>query len=295
MSSGPGLLARALRVLGHMEWLPFGVRERAIRAFFPPEHVRPQAFETTLRGKRYAGDLASYIDWTVYFYGCYEPEVADVLTRLAKGRRCVWDIGANCGHHALLMGAEAGAVHAFEPWPPVREQLERNAALNPASKIVVHGFGLADVNEQRTFNATMGANRGIGTFEGGYTGEPEKNTGKAPAGSLPLRRGDDVLAEGLAPPPDLIKIDVEGYEPLVLKGLANTLAKHRPIVALEYPERGVALYPNGGSPLALMPENYLFYAIVVRDGRGELVAARPEEMLGREIVLVPQELKSAVS
>ncbi len=284
----------ALRAVGHASFLPFGLRDRLIRAIQSPDNGRDQAFQVELRGMNYAGHLASYIDWFVYFYGCYEPQVADVLTRLAAslpaGRRTVWDVGANCGHHALLMAKGAEVVHAFEPWGPVRAQLEKNAALNPQARIVVHPFGLADINENRPFHASLGGNHGIGAFEGGYTGAD-----KAVADVLPLRRGDDVVAEGLAPPPALIKIDVEGYEPLVLKGLAQTLARYRPLVALEYPEAGKGLYPQGGSPLSLMPEKYLFYVIVDRGGRGVLVPSTPDAMLSPEVVLVPEELKSAVS
>ncbi len=294
MSDQPGVLLSALRAIGHASFLPFGMRDRLIRAIQSPDNGRDQAFQVELRGMNYAGHLASYIDWFVYFYGCYEPQVADVLQKLAAslpaGRRTVWDVGANCGHHALLMAKGAEVVHAFEPWGPVRAQLEKNAALNPRAKIVVHPFGLADINENRPFHASLGGNHGIGAFEGGYTGSD-----KAVADVLPLRRGDDVVAEGLAPPPALIKIDVEGYEPLVLMGLAETLARYRPLVALEYPEAGKGLYPQGGSPLSLMPEKYLFYVIVDRGGQGVLVPSTPDAMLSPEVVLVPEELKSTVS
>lgn len=308
MSEPPGLLLGALRAVGHASFLPFGLRDRLIRAIQSPDDGRDRSFQVDLRGMRYAGHLASYIDWFVYFDGCYEPQVADVLARLAAslpaGRRTVWDVGANCGHHALLMAKGAEVVHAFEPWGPVRAQLERNAVLNPQAKIVVHPFGLADFNENRSFLAPMGQNKGIGTFSGGYPGKVGPGAlsdphHKALAGNLPVRRGDDVVAEGLAPPPSLIKIDVEGYEPLVLTGLANTLARHRPLVALEYPEAGRGLYPqagpHGGSPLSLMPEAYLFYVIVERGGQGVLVPSTPDAMLSPEVVLVPEELKGRVS
>ena len=109
MSDRPGLLLRALRAVGHASFLPFGVRDRLVRAAQSPDNGRDRDFEVDLRGMRYAGHLASYIDWFVYFYGCYEPQVADVLAKLAAslppGWRTVWDVGANCGHHALLMAA----------------------------------------------------------------------------------------------------------------------------------------------------------------------------------------------
>ena len=79
MSDRPGLLLNALRAVGHASFLPFGLRDRLIRAIQSPDNGRDQAFQVELRGMNYAGHLASYIDWFVYFYGCYEPQVADVL------------------------------------------------------------------------------------------------------------------------------------------------------------------------------------------------------------------------
>lgn len=152
-------------------------------------------------------------------------------------------------------------VHAFEPWAPVRAQLVKNASLNAGARIVVHPFGLADVNENRPFHASLGGNQGIGAFEGGYTGRTRpwptrcrraaatmswpKAWRRRPAGSRSMSRATSRWSS---------------------RGLAATLAKHRPLVALEYPEAGRGLYPQGRSPLSLMPEKYLFYVIVDRGG-----------------------------
>jgi hypothetical protein len=60
-----------------------------------------------------------------------------------------------------------------------------------------------------------------------------------------VRRLDDELPDGFAP--TFIKIDVEGVEHAVLEGAAATLARHRPVVALEH-SLGAAhhLYPIAG-------------------------------------------------
>lgn len=177
-------------------------------------------------------------------------------------------------------------VHAFEPWAPVRAQLVKNASLNAGARIVVHPFGLADVNENRPFHASLGGNQGIGAFEGGYTGRTRpwptrcrraaatmswpKAWRRRPAGSRSMSRATSRWSS---------------------RGLAATLAKHRPLVALEYPEAGRGLYPQGRSPLSLMPENICSTSSSTVAG-GALVPSKPDSMLSPEVVLVPEELKS---
>jgi hypothetical protein len=72
---------------------------------------------------------------------------------------------------------------------------------------------------------------------------------------------DDLVEDGEAPPPTLVKIDVEGGEAQVLAGMRRILAAHRPTLLLELhgshaapvpallDEVGYALEPLGGASL----------------------------------------------
>lgn len=48
--------------------------------------------------------------------------------------------------------------------------------------------------------------------------------------------GDDVV-EKMTQPPDLIKIDTDGYDFEVIKSLSKTLSLHRPIIQFEFTYR----------------------------------------------------------
>ena len=66
--------------------------------------------------------------------------------------------------------------------------------------------------------------------------------------AVEIARIDDVLPAGQAV--DLIKIDAEGFEPLVLRGMAGILARspHAAIVI----EIGVAQWARFGDPMAIL-------------------------------------------
>ena len=131
----------ALTILGHRRWLPYGVRERLLRFFVDPDRMASTPFECDFAGLRYQGDLSSYIDWTVYFYGAYEPGLLAFLgdAAQASGPGAIFvDVGANVGQHALYLAPRVAHVHAFEPWPAAAAALRRNVAFNALTNITVH-------------------------------------------------------------------------------------------------------------------------------------------------------------
>ncbi|MDF3075615.1 MAG: hypothetical protein K0S54_3282, partial [Alphaproteobacteria bacterium] len=120
------MLLSAGRLIGRLRFLPFGLRDRALRLLFPPQHRHDHAFVCTVGRARYAGNLDNYVDWSIFFYGQYERYLLDfialVLPQLGS-RPVFWDIGANSGQHALFAAGLGAKVEAFEPFEPVRVKL----------------------------------------------------------------------------------------------------------------------------------------------------------------------------
>jgi FkbM family methyltransferase len=118
------------------------------------------------------------------------------------------DIGAFVGTHTVFFGriCNADQVHSFEPRPPVYARLESNVALNGLTDVVVaHKMALTD----RDCEVTLDFGDGV------YV--------------VPGRRLDDVVREKVV----VIKIDVEGMEPSVLRGARRLLRRSRPVVFAE--------------------------------------------------------------
>jgi len=272
-----------LRALGHMAVLPFGIRDRVIRRFANPDHMPSTPFECAFFGMRYAGDLARFLDWTVYFYGAYEPSLLQFL-RDTTGRLkdpVFVDVGANVGQHTLFMARLARRVHAFEPWGPAAEILEARVRANGLDNVTLHRVALSDTTQELTYYAPVGANTGTGSFL------PYYSSNNRPSNSLPAVAGDEYFAEAI-PRVDLIKIDVEGYETRVLSGLRGTIARDRPIIVLELSRPtleqlsspdSLAIAPN--STLLRLSERRRGYALTtlrLSDGQGHAVVCPSEKL-----------------
>ena len=259
-------LDRGLRWLGHQRWLRYGVRDRLLRLLRHPERVDDRAFEVPFAGFVYPGQMNRWIDWIVYYYGAYELDELELLRTLLTHRpeAVALDIGANVGHHALYLASFCAEVHAFEPYETVSRCLDEKVRRNRLAHIHLHRVGLGERDEELDFFAPQGANTGTGTFVAGH--ETQNNR---LAGRLRLVRADDYLARLRLSTVDLIKIDVEGFELSVLRGLRATLGRYRPMVMMELSDQARIELTNHAEFMALFPPGYV--ANVVRSQRNRLV------------------------
>lgn len=240
-----------LRQFGRAQFIPWGVRDRVLRHIFPPEAQCNLPFVADINGARYCGNAENFIDWVIYFFGQYERGLLRLIAQLIgkdAARHCFWDVGANAGQHSLFVAAMGARVEAFEPWPAMLERIRNTMRLNPQLAITLHPFGLSNEDATLPYAEPSGVNLGGGSFLPTAQGERRA--------SLPLRRGDDLAL----PAPTIIKIDVEGYEPRVLEGLAITIATHRPIIIAEF-SGGTATELRGRSFRSLLPAGYSFQRI----------------------------------
>lgn len=242
-----------LRFIGRMDWIRYGVRSRIIRAFCDPDSFPAYPFEVRFFGNRYRGNLNSYLDWIVYFFGAYEKqELLFLRSIVAEIDSPVFiDIGANVGEVSLFMASACKHVHAFEPWERVRLLAEDKIELNAIKNVTFHSVGLSNTDGELEFFAPHGCNTGTGSFV--RTHAPSNN---APRGKLHVVNGDDYLARLGLKKINLIKIDVEGFEKNVLSGLANTLAKYRPVVFMEFSSSTKQSFSGVAELQAMLPPGY---------------------------------------
>ena len=252
MTRPPLPLRRAVRWIGRQRWLRFGVRDRLARLVHDPDQAMAEEFNVPFFGLRYVGDFASFIDWSVYYFGAYSEAELELLGRvlsMSEGGCCL-DVGANVGNHTLLFACHAESVIAFEPVPVLADQIRKRVAWNGLQNVEVVQLGLGDVAADLPFFASTDHNQGTGTFIAGVH--------QAAASSLHVRPGDEMLAERGDPWVVLAKIDVEGFEPDALRGLRKTLDRCRPIVFFEWSELSIER-AAGADPDTFFPAGYSLF------------------------------------
>jgi FkbM family methyltransferase len=174
------------------------------------------------------------------------------------------DIGANTGQYSLFMSRYSKEVHAFEPWEPVRKRFSRMVEINHINNIVIHAVGLSDESAKKPFFRPPENNLGSGSFLDGF-----RDDNRFEGDVLELQIGDEALKKAGVSSVAMIKMDIEGYEKLALKGLRGTLQKNRPIVMFEMtvnPQVPVSIKSHA-EIAGLFPENYEFLAFTQPDDK----------------------------
>ncbi len=166
------------------------------------------------------------------------PEMAselDAFLARSGDRHRFLDVGACHGLFSLAFAQDrpAAAALAIEPSPLAWEVLESNLHRNPGARVM-------------PVQAAVGAAPGRLTMRYSWhhlEASPEA-AGEPGAVEIPLRTVDLLCAEAEFRP-DVVKIDVEGYELAVLRGARETLGESRALLFLEiHPARIAEL---GGS------------------------------------------------
>ncbi len=170
--------------------------------------------------------------------GRYEPNNLEVLFSFLRPESVFLDIGANVGFFSLQVAKrlkKPGRVISFEPHPDLFHLLCTSAFLNGLSSadgkagiINVLNIGASDQRRAVTFNYPVG-HLGGGTLMN--VGDRPHTT--VPAHVYPL---DKVLPRDLIC--DLVKIDVEGHELNVLRGMQGILQRS-PDIKIIFEKLGV--------------------------------------------------------
>ena len=220
---------------------------------------------------------------SLYMKGAYVEEgTVHLFQRFMKQGYVFFDVGANMGAYTFLGANSCGStghVYAFEPQPNLTKYLERSVTLNRYETKV--SVVCAAVSNDHGSQATLfyAANRdgtGIPSLFAHEWLDPESGM-RVPTVSVDGYRQEKRIGRV-----HVIKIDVEGAEMLVLRGMRRTLEETPPdLMVLEVlPDTLSFRYIEKGGPLkqhpgASTPENVVQFLTgygyeprhIRRDGR----------------------------
>ena len=178
-------------------------------------------------------DVTEFTTSSLYFGNIpYEPKTTEYLRRRLRPGCVFADVGANHGYFTILAASlvgERGLVFAFEPNPPVYERLEAHVRLNHFDhRVVLVKEALWDSRGEETFFVSQwSTNNGISTLTPGASNLA--SGGLSPARTIQVRTEtfDHWLAANGVERVDLVKIDAEGAEAHIVRGMSGTLQAGR--------------------------------------------------------------------
>jgi FkbM family methyltransferase len=141
----------------------------------------------------------------------------------------IFDIGANIGYYTFMACVEPNQsceVHAFEPNPAAYAYLLKNASLNNFTQLRLNKLALSDTDGNATLFLPLDLAMTNASLIKDFANQQEQIL-------IQARRFDTYCADNKLNCVDLVKIDVEGAELKVLRGMGHLLDAWMPDIICE--------------------------------------------------------------
>lgn len=213
---------------------------RYVTSIWPDDLDQHQLVELMYCSANIEVDVRTHMGRLIYLTGGYEHrDMRAVSSILGKG-----DIFVDCGAHiglytvlaAALVGPQ-GSVAAIEPSSESRRTLLNNIALNGFKNVTVFPVAVGDQKRD-----AVPLYLPTGDNPGSTSVHPVNSKLRVSSETTPMTTLDDLLPEGRSGSQQamVVKMDVEGSEPAVLRGFSRTLASGKPIVMVELNDEALA-------------------------------------------------------
>ena len=205
---------------------------RIQRQLISPPESRVAVINGTVRFEHRKLSFLNEDDYRAMLTSSYDIILCDFLERHLVAGDVMLDVGANVGYISAVAAScvgNTGEVHSFEPLRECFARLKFMQQLNPAFRLFCNNFALGSEEGALTIGFDPIGEARNATLVPGYN-TPIRY-------KVPVKRLDAYIYDSVAHPQRIkvIKIDVEGFEFEVLKGLERFLsgARFRPLIAVE--------------------------------------------------------------
>ena len=214
-------------------WHPKGT-DHLVRKLYPPGNDKPVKTVVDYDdGLLFHCNTQSFLEWYIFFYGAFRPEVSKLINRMLRPGQVAIDIGANVGMHSVIMAnrvGPTGRVIVFEPDPHPMARLRQNMALNGIDWVTTVEAAISSKSETRSFFLHDDS---IGNFANASL--VAANVGKdTPSVQMQVYGLDEWLKDNPLPRVDLIKLLAQGEEFNALQGMRGLIERDRPKIFFLY-------------------------------------------------------------
>jgi FkbM family methyltransferase len=168
------------------------------------------------------------------FFGCIEPGISALIRKTVKPGDGCFDIGANIGALTLLMAfltGPRGRVLAVEPHPQILKRLRSNVELNRLEHVKIIPAAVSNTSGKTSLYSKPGGHYHQGASSLRETKELTERY------EIQTVRGAVLENEIAGHACRFIKIDVEGYDYIVLQEIRNIIKQSRPMIVFEYAQK----------------------------------------------------------
>ena len=156
----------------------------------------------------------------------WEPHMHKIFERYINKDSIVIEAGSHIGSHTIKLGLLAKTVYAFEPLPSTHKLLCDNITMNHIDNVIPILKGLSDKPGETVYDWLNELNTGCACLADNPVPSLYHSNVNI---NVVLTSIDEMKLEKL----DFIKIDVEGYERLVINGALETIIKCKPVITIE--------------------------------------------------------------
>jgi len=168
-------------------------------------------------------DLISNFGSAIIENGIYEPEIVDILFLKLKESNIFVDVGANEGYFSTIASkivGNNGFVIAIEPQKRMIEVIKKNLEINNSDNVYIENAALSDKSFQKLYLYLFHSlNTGASSMVNKYLFSKRQKV-------LTLSM-EDLFEKYNIEYADLVKVDVEGFEPEVINGAKKLLEERR--------------------------------------------------------------------
>jgi len=200
----------------------------------------------------FGGKIENETFWKGLFK-TFEPESGDIWIEFSKISNVIFDIGANSGIYSLVSKTvnKNSEIYSFEPSISTYTKFLKNITLNNL-QINHYQIALGENDGEQIFYDFKIKNQTSASLS------PEKSRGINSVWPYKVKtyKLDSYIEEFNISAIDLIKLDVEMYEPQVLNGFSKYINNFLPVIFIEVltDEIATQIYP-------IIKENYFIYQL----------------------------------